>query len=112
MQTRPSRAVERGPDTRGSQCPSLPVPARAPVCVQDAYLGLLPLVLPADRNARSHDEIQLAILWTRLNSFSTMTHFPIHLATLWCFYTASETYVEIKIVRTVAINLLTSINPL
>ncbi|MPC66509.1 hypothetical protein E2C01_060657 [Portunus trituberculatus] len=33
------------------------------------------------------------------------------LVTIWRFYTASETYVGIEIVKTLAINLLTSIDP-
>ncbi|MPC71406.1 hypothetical protein E2C01_065684 [Portunus trituberculatus] len=33
------------------------------------------------------------------------------LVTIWRFYTASETHVGIKIVKTVAIHLLTSIGP-
>ncbi|MPD03635.1 hypothetical protein E2C01_099277 [Portunus trituberculatus] len=33
------------------------------------------------------------------------------LSSVWCFYTASETYLGIKIVKTLAINLLTLIDP-
>ncbi|MPC64205.1 hypothetical protein E2C01_058316 [Portunus trituberculatus] len=54
------------------------------------------------------------LILSHFNLLSTMTRFHIHSAyyLVMCIYTASKTYVgESKIVKTVAINLLTSIDP-
>ena len=47
---------------------------------------------------------------TTINPFSTGTHFVFILFITSRFYTASETHIYIKILQTLAINLLTSID--